>query len=271
MDAVSEQIDANKLEVMAKERPDECFLKGSGILKLIGAIRQLEREVRTFHAANLVKPADHIGDDNKMVCPVCDGQEVLAFADGLACPACVLDVAQPAQAPAPAVPVALCDALRRSKANTDYHGMIAFTPEQLEHFVSLIVAPAAHPTSPESEAEHFIQEAIDRAPEPLRRLGEYLGSVLHEDEWKTAERMLLGAIAISTTTNAGAQTSDFEAKLWDTGDEIARQYLQGLNCGSLSRTAMLEGLVMQLIGEKAVLQRDRPTAQGEDTQEGDVA
>lgn len=43
-------IDANDLERMAKERPDECFLKGSGVLKLIGAIRQLEQEAR--EAAN---------------------------------------------------------------------------------------------------------------------------------------------------------------------------------------------------------------------------
>lgn len=41
-------VDANVLEKMAKERPDECFLKGSGILKLIGAIRQLEGEIRTI-------------------------------------------------------------------------------------------------------------------------------------------------------------------------------------------------------------------------------
>jgi hypothetical protein len=37
-------LDANELERMAKERPDECFLKGSGVLKLTGGIRQLERE-----------------------------------------------------------------------------------------------------------------------------------------------------------------------------------------------------------------------------------
>jgi hypothetical protein len=30
------------------------------------------------------------------------------------------------------------DALRWSKANTDYHGLIAFTPGQLEHFVSML-------------------------------------------------------------------------------------------------------------------------------------
>lgn len=47
--------------------------------------------------------------------------------------------------------------------------------------------------SPEDQAEQFIRAAIDRAPEPLRRLGEYLTQVLDEDEWKTAESMLLGA------------------------------------------------------------------------------
>lgn len=40
-------IDANDIERMAKERPDACFLKGSGVLKLTGAIRELEGQVRT--------------------------------------------------------------------------------------------------------------------------------------------------------------------------------------------------------------------------------
>ena len=44
-------IDANVLEEMAKDRPDECFLKGSGVLKLIQAIRELEREIRTLKSA----------------------------------------------------------------------------------------------------------------------------------------------------------------------------------------------------------------------------
>lgn len=39
-------IDANALEAMAKERPNEKFLKGSGVLKLIQAIRDLERANR---------------------------------------------------------------------------------------------------------------------------------------------------------------------------------------------------------------------------------
>lgn len=51
-DLIHELIDANKLEKMAKERPDECFLKGSGILKLTGAIRQLEQVIRNRDAEN---------------------------------------------------------------------------------------------------------------------------------------------------------------------------------------------------------------------------
>lgn len=54
-------------------------------------------------------------------------------------------------------------------------------------------ALASAPVAGETWAEQFIQAAIDRAPEPLRRLGEYLSRVLDEDQWPTAERMLLGA------------------------------------------------------------------------------
>lgn len=44
-------IDANALEAMARKRPGELFLKGSGVLKLVQAIRQLEREVRDLRMA----------------------------------------------------------------------------------------------------------------------------------------------------------------------------------------------------------------------------
>jgi hypothetical protein len=49
-------------------------------------------------------------------------------------------------------------------------------------------------STPEDQAEAFIQAALDLSPEPLRRLGEYLARVLDEDQWATAERMLLGAV-----------------------------------------------------------------------------
>ena len=39
------RIDANDLERMAKDHPNERFLKGSGVLKLIGGIRMLEGQL----------------------------------------------------------------------------------------------------------------------------------------------------------------------------------------------------------------------------------
>ncbi len=47
---------------------------------------------------------------------------------------------------------------------------------------------------PENEAEKFIQAAIDSAPDQFRRLGEFLSRVLDEDQWKTAERLILGGL-----------------------------------------------------------------------------
>lgn len=44
-------IDANDLERMARERPDDFFLKGSGVQKLLTGIRQLEAEIRMLKAA----------------------------------------------------------------------------------------------------------------------------------------------------------------------------------------------------------------------------
>ena len=67
--------------------------------------------------------------------------------------------------------------------------------------VEVVRIPAApHPVSESAEArfEHYLQNAIDNAPDPLRRLGEYLSRVIDEDEWATAERMLNGAIVAAS-------------------------------------------------------------------------
>lgn len=48
--------------------------------------------------------------------------------------------------------------------------------------------------SPEDQAEQFIQAAIDSAPGQFRRLGEFLSNVLDEDQWKIAERLILGGL-----------------------------------------------------------------------------
>lgn len=61
-------------------------------------------------------------------------------------------------------------------------------------------APAQDEREESAEAlfEHYLQSAIDNAPEPLRRLGEHLSHVLDEDRWATAERLLNGAIVALT-------------------------------------------------------------------------
>ncbi len=41
---------------------------------------------------------------------------------------------------------------------------------------------------------HYMNEAVNNAPEPLQKLGEYLANLLDEDQWKTAERYLNAAV-----------------------------------------------------------------------------
>ncbi|MFK1064682.1 hypothetical protein ACIUZE_11915 [Pseudomonas aeruginosa] len=62
-----------------------------------------------------------------------------------------------------------------------------------------------HGESPEERFEHYISNTIDRAPEPLRRLGNWLSHVPDEDQWTTAERMLTGA-CVAAEERAAAQT-----------------------------------------------------------------
>ncbi|MFU3925849.1 hypothetical protein ACM7G2_28620 [Pseudomonas aeruginosa] len=62
-----------------------------------------------------------------------------------------------------------------------------------------------HGESPEERFEHYISNTIDRAPEPLRRLGNWLSHVLDEDQWTTAERMLTGA-CVAAEERAAEQT-----------------------------------------------------------------
>ncbi len=47
--------------------------------------------------------------------------------------------------------------------------------------------------SPEERFEHYVQNTIDRAPEPMRRLGQLLSRKLDDDDWNAADRLLIGA------------------------------------------------------------------------------
>lgn len=70
-----------------------------------------------------------------------------------------------------------------------------------------------HGESPEERFEHYISNTIDRAPEPLRRLGNWLSHVLDEDQWTTAERMLTGA-CVAAEERAAAQTQHSVPEGW---------------------------------------------------------
>lgn len=74
------------------------------------------------------------------------------------------------RAPGRAAPTAWRDALRRSGADTDYHGLIAFTPVQWGRFVSMIVPPSAG--APVSGAGQADEDAF-----VIHRMGELLARV----------------------------------------------------------------------------------------------
>lgn len=56
---------------------------------------------------------------------------------------------------------------------------------------------ALHTPHPSAEVEHFLAEAISNSPQPLKDLADFLSNALSEDEWKTADRLLL-ALALRT-------------------------------------------------------------------------
>ena len=64
-------------------------------------------------------------------------------------------------------------------------------------------APASEAVAWEAASERYLADIIDRAPEPLRRLGEWLSLKLDEDDWKTAERYVLGAMESIATPSTG--------------------------------------------------------------------
>ena len=104
------------------------------------------------------------------------------------------------------------------------HGVRYRTNTALEAFLTGVAALSSTPAAdagwqrPEDTAEQFVQAAVDRAPEPLRRLGEWLASVLDDDDWKTAERMLLGA-----AVHPADPRDEFELWAGDDNRDLAAQ------------------------------------------------
>lgn len=114
-------------------------------------------------------------------------------------------------------------------------------------------------TSPEQEAERFIQTAVDQAPEPLRRLGLYLADVLDEDQFKTADPMLLAVAAygpagltpapVPPTPSASDAERDAEiARLREFAAEVMERSWNGgdLDGGEAQELALKYGVIVQV-------------------------
>lgn len=59
------------------------------------------------------------------------------------------------------------------------------------------MSDAFRTSNSEASVEHFLSEAISNSPQPLKDLADFLSSALSEDDWKTADRLLL-ALALRT-------------------------------------------------------------------------
>ena len=70
--------------------------------------------------------------------------------------------------------------------------------------------------------EKTIQSLIDEAPEPLKRLGEYLTEVLDADQWNHAEQYLL---AMAAATRAALKSE--RASIADEARRYASHYKPG--------------------------------------------
>ncbi len=66
----------------------------------------------------------------------------------------------------------------------------------------------------------FFASVGDSAPEPMRRLGEWLSSKLDDDDWKTADRLVTGAAV--ALKNEADKTQKLERELAEARAECAR-------------------------------------------------
>ena len=71
--------------------------------------------------------------------------------------------------------------------------------------------------APEELAEQYIANLINRSPDPLRELGDYLGRVLDEDEWPTAEGYVLAAMKAAMR---GPEWISVDERLPDVGTQV---------------------------------------------------
>ena len=105
------------------------------------------------------------------------------------------------------------------------HGAIAFGEGEIS--AALQSAHAAGKAEGEAMAEKYIQAEVDRAPKPLRRLGEWLTNILDDDHFKTADRMVLGAVEACNAAHAAGDRTGYERGVREAALKAERLF----NCG----------------------------------------
>lgn len=98
--------------------------------------------------------------------------------------------------------------------------------------VPVYVGSAPRPQAEPSElVEKYLADIINRSPDPLRHLGEWLSRKLDEDDWKAAERFVLGAMeSIASPAAPKAETGNInegesETRWWSPPDSFGASWL----------------------------------------------
>lgn len=75
-----------------------------------------------------------------------------------------------------------------------------------------------HTPRPSELVEHFLAEAISNSPQPLKDLALFLSSALSEDDWKTADRLLLALALRNRTSEPAGDAVAWRARMRPDGE-----------------------------------------------------
>jgi len=77
---------------------------------------------------------------------------------------------------------------------------------------------ALHAPQPSELVEHFLADAISNSPQPLKDLAEFLSNALSEDDWNTADRLLLALALRNRTSEPEAGAVAWRARMRPDGE-----------------------------------------------------
>ena len=108
---------------------------------------------------------------------------------------------------------------------------------------AIAALPAVQPCDPAVTASDFLNAAVPNAPQPLKKLGEWLAGALDEDEWPTAERYL-NAMAIAALDVQPILGNRFPFKGTPTGRFSSSSYPRPQHLASRPAAGVASGAVV---------------------------